>query len=141
MSIYKQKHHMKRFLFFGFLLICSIVDAQSILTDPDLKIWLTADSALADSNGLVSNWPDASGNNHDFYQNSISQQPILSSSHYFAHNSVLNFDGSNDNLQNNIIDSINLHDLSIFIVSSGFNQSGNMAGLFCVNNPFVLENT
>ncbi|MDB4682748.1 PKD domain-containing protein [Crocinitomicaceae bacterium] len=124
---------MKRFLFFGFLLIFTIVDAQSILTDPDLKIWLIADSADADSNGRVSNWPDASGNNHDFYQNTISQQPIRSSSYYFSGHSVLNFDGSNDYILNNLINDIHTEDLSVFIFSSGLNNSGNFSGLFCVN--------
>ena len=102
---------MKAFLliyFIGFTASYSM--CQSILTDPDLKIWLIADSALTDSNGLVSNWPDASGNDHDFYQNTISRQPVLSSSHYFANNSVLSFDGSNNFLKNNLINDVNTED-------------------------------
>lgn len=125
---------MRTFLliyFIGFTVSYSI--CQSILSDPDLKIWLRGDNVLTDSNGLVYNWPDISGNDHDFYQNITSRQPTVSTSHYFANNPVLNFDGINDFILNDLIDDIHTEDLSVFIFSSGLSNSGNFSGLFCVN--------
>ena len=124
---------MKRFLFFCFLLICTIVDAQSILTDPNLKIWLIADSAVVDSNGLVSLCKDLSGNNYDFFMNTVARKPILAQSNYFSNHSVLSFDGVDDFLYNSLIDNINSEDMMVFILSSGLPQGNVRSGLFCVN--------
>ena len=122
-----------------FLLICFILCAntyvitQSILSDPNLKIWLIADSCDADASNLVSLWPDLSGNNHDFFQNTNSKKPLRTDSEYFQNHQVLKFDGANDQLVNLLVDNVNTEDLTVFILSSGLPQGNVRSGLFCVN--------
>ena len=122
-----------------FLLICFILCAntyvitQSILSDPNLKIWLIADSCDADPSNLVSLCPDLSGNNHDFFQNTNSKKPLLTDSEYFQNHQVLKFDGANDQLVNLLVDNVNTEDLTVFILSSGLPQGNVRSGLFCVN--------
>lgn len=123
---------MKSFWFFFLLFICLNLRAQTILSDPSLKIWLRADSATTDANGLLASWPDISGNNHNFYQSNNSSRPSISPSTYYNYPSI-NFDGNNDFILNDLIDNINTEDLSIFIISNGLPQGNQRSGLFCVN--------
>ena len=122
-----------------FLLICFILCAntyvitQSILSDPNLKIWLIADSCITDPSNLVSIWPDLSGGNHDFFQNTNSKKPLLTDSEYFQNHQELKFDGVNDQLVNLLVENINTEDLTVFILSSGLPQGNVRSGLFCVN--------
>ena len=122
-----------------FILICFILCAntyvitQSILSDPNLKIWLIADSCDTDPSNLVSLWPDLSGNNHDFFQNTNSKKPLLTDSEYFQNHQVLKFDGANDQLVNLLVDNVNNEDLTVFILSSGLPQGNVRSGLFCIN--------
>lgn len=102
------------------------------MTGPDIKLWLRADSAVVTTNGLVTSWNDVSENDNHFTQSTISQQPSVSNSPYLANKPAINF--VDDYLKNSLIDSINSQNLSIFIVSSGLSQGGNVAGLFCVSN-------
>ena len=125
---------MKLFLYVLFITYSINGFSQSILNDPSLKIWLRADSVTEDINGKVSLLHDLSGNNIDFIQNNLNRQPYKSNSFQFANNPVLDFDGTDDFLFNNLIDSIHIQDLTIFIVSSGLSQQGTRSGLFCVRN-------
>ena len=125
---------MKLFLLIGFLLCANTyVVAQSILSDPNLKVWLIADSCDADVNNLVSICPDLSGSGHDFVQNTDSRKPTLVNSDYFQNNQVLKFDGTNDYLVNSLIENINNEDMMVFILSSGLPQGNQRSGLFCIN--------
>tara|TARA_B100001287_G_scaffold275443_1_gene283056 strand:+ start:268 stop:3504 length:3237 start_codon:yes stop_codon:yes gene_type:complete len=125
---------MKTFLLICFVL-CAItyVSTQSILSDPNLKIWLIADSCDVDQSNLVSLWPDLSGNNHNFFQNTNTKKPLRTVSDYFENHKVLKFDGANDQLVNLQVDDINTEDLTVFILSSGLPQGNVRSGLFCVN--------
>jgi len=124
------KHISLIYFLFAFIYTLS---SQSIFSDPDLKVWLKADTGVTITDGKVSSWADVSGNNHDFYQNTILNRPNLSASTFFANHSVLNFDGTNEYILNDLINDINTEDLSIFIISSGLAQGNVRSGLFCVN--------
>ncbi|MDC0297319.1 PKD domain-containing protein [Crocinitomicaceae bacterium] len=125
---------MKYFFQICFILcVNSFGITQSILSDPNLKVWLIADSCDSDASNRVSLCPDLSGNDYDFFQNSDSRKPTLLNSDYFQNNKVLKFDGANDLLANSLIDNINNEDMMVFILSSGLPQGNVRSGLFCVN--------
>lgn len=66
--------------------------ATSIIPTADMQIWLRADIAASDENGLVSSWLDLSGNGHSADQGNSSYQPQVINGSINGH-PVLRFDG------------------------------------------------
>lgn len=77
-----------------------VADApEGVLGDPNLQLWLRADSGLtADADGKVLSWEDVSGNGGVAYQGGADQQPTLVSNVLSGEPAVV-FDGVDDYLE------------------------------------------
>ncbi|MDP4266265.1 MAG: PKD domain-containing protein [Bacteroidota bacterium] len=100
-----------------------------------LKLWLKADAVIDTINGKISIWKDISGNNNNAYQSEIDNRPILVKNHFNKLPSVL-FDGINDYLCGNKIDSIENKSLTLFVMFSGNMLQSNISreGIFTISD-------
>lgn len=87
-------------------------------------LWLKADTGVIVTNDVIESWNDISGQNNNYGINNSSFRPVLYNSYELNNNACVRFDGQNDKIYNASIDSINEYDLSIFIISKGYNQQG-----------------
>jgi len=113
------------------------INVFSQLSSPNqisnLKLWLSGDQGVTETAGAVSQWTDQSGGGNNAVQTTASLRPIKTTSSLFNNKPVIRFDGTDDLLTGNTITNLNTDNLTVFIISSGLSQTGNLSGLFTVN--------
>ena len=88
-----------------------------------LQLWLSADSGVVESGGIVTQWNDLSGNNNHAIQPNTSKRPTLLLQE-LHHKPVIQFDGLDDILQTS--SKLNLNNTktaTIFIVNKSFGEA------------------
>ncbi len=128
------------FRIFPFFLFCFVnfVFGQGV-TPPNIsniKFWLRADAGVTLNSGLVSQWTDQSGNGFNAIQNTSTLRPNFQNTPQFNNMPTIRFDGVDDVLTGVTIPNINSENITMFILSSGDSQTGNMAGLFTIGTIF-----
>ena len=119
-----------------FFIILSTNICGQILSDPNLKLWLRADAGVTLNSGVVSQWADQSGNGFHATQNTSNLRPIIQNIPQYNNMPTIRFDGVDDVLTGVTIPNLNTENISVFVLSSGNSQTGNMAGLFTIGTIF-----
>ncbi|MGD1871795.1 MAG: DUF4347 domain-containing protein, partial [Mastigocoleus sp.] len=93
--------------------------------NPDLQLWLKADTGVTETGGQVSEWNDQSGNKNDVSQTNSNSQPTLNNTRNNINGqSVINFDGNDDFLNSDRFPFTNTgSNASVFIVSKADNNT------------------
>mgnify|MGYP000923732122 CR=1 FL=1 len=143
---------MQKFLFFFLILSLSCcISATPVTTN--LKMWLKADSIIANNGDYISQWDDLSGNNNHVTTSVTSTRPVLATSSSLINNrAAVHFSGGDDALWcNNSLD-FDFTEATIFVVRSAgasgsvlaIAQNGttyNNEFLLAYNNPRIYHHT
>ncbi|NUM35363.1 MAG: hypothetical protein HUU50_12505 [Candidatus Brocadiae bacterium] len=132
---------MKKFVFFFLIAFFSCYVAATPVT-ANLKMWLKADSIVANNGDYISQWNDLSGNNNHVIAAGSSTRPVFTANSSLMNNrSAVSFAGGDDGLWCSSSLDFDFTAATIFVVRSA-GSSGSVLAIAQVgttyNNEFLL---